>query len=355
VFTSIFDFCERVQSGVLNKAALENLVKCGAFDSVHAKENRAGVIVAIEAAVQAAQRAALDRASGQAGLFGGGGAGGPASPATASTPTTTLPKTTAWAEAEALAKEKEVLGFYVSSHPLERWKFWSGAFATCDTPGLKQCAQDTRVVLAAMVASARHIVVRNGKSAGQKMAILTVEDSAGSAECVMFTECFATYGHLAVNEGVVFVLGRVDTSRGDPQIIVDRLVPIDGVPMDSGKVRVFVDELRHNGDAPGKIERVAAMMRGASERASERGGGNGAEAGGPHRFPVEVIIGTTTHVAVLAVDPKLRVALTSELIKGVQDELGSGMVRIVGGFTLEKDKPKPWEKKKKFSSGGGEE
>lgn len=151
-----------------------------------------------------------------------------------------LPKSPAWTETETLTQEKETLGFYVSSHPLERWKVWSDAFATCNS-GVKELKQDARVIVAAMVQSVRAIVVRNGKSAGQKMAILTVEDTSGGLEAVLFTEAYAKYGHLALAEQVVFV-GGADTSRGEPQIIVDRLVPIEGVPLDSGRVRLFVDE-----------------------------------------------------------------------------------------------------------------
>ncbi len=359
-FTSLHDFCERVPQGSINKATIEALIKCSAFDSVHGKENRAAMVASIESAVNAGAKLAEDKAAGQGGLF----LGAPATPkasskSTASTAANASPmllnKATPWSETDALAKEKEVLGFYVSSHPLERWKPWSSAFANANTARLKQMKQDDRVVLPAMISSVRAIVVRQGRSAGQKMAILTVEDHAGSADCVLFTDNFAKYGHLAEAEKVVFVLGRLDLSRGDPQVIAERLVPIEGMPFDSGKVRVFVDEVKLNGGATAALSRVAQLFKDsmnapmvapAGPPATKPSAEALAEAAAL-RMPVEVIIGTETDVVAVACDPKLRIPLEPQLVTQVQRELGDGMLRVVGAFTLEKDKPKPWEKGKK--------
>ncbi len=348
-FLSLFEFCERIPPGVVSKAMLESLIKCGAFDSVHGRDQRSAMVATIETAINAGARLAADKAMGQTALFGG------VSPATTSKPdvklAAPLTKVTPWPEKETLAFEKEVLGFYVSSHPLDRWKFWSAAFATCDTAGIKTQAQDARVVLPAMIQSVRAIVTRNGKAAGQKMAILTVEDAAGACECVMFTDNFLKYGHLAVAEQVVFVLGRIDLKRGDPQIIIDRLVPIEGVPFDTGKVRLFVDEMKLNGGAGQALSRVAQFFREADKPVATSE---------PKpvivdqmKFPVEVIIGTQNAVVAVAADTKMRVNLGPDLVKNVLGELGDGMLKVIGGFTVEKEK-KPWEGKKKFR-GGDEE
>lgn len=272
---------------------------------------------------------------------------------------------TPWPEKELLNFEKEVLGFYVSSHPLERWKHWSDAFASASTSRLKESPQDARVVLPCMIQSVRSIVVRNGKSAGQKMAILTVEDHTGAADCVLFTDNFAKYGHLAEAERVVFVLGRLDLSRGDPQVIVDRLVPIEGVPYDNGKVRLFVDEVRLNGSASDALARAIGFLRQTDTKplgtieakpTEQRPAAlSVVEAASQNiKFPVEVIIGTESCVAIIQADPRFRVELVPDMIKSVEAALGVGMIRVVGGFTVEKDKPKPWENKKKFK-GGDEE
>ena len=365
-FTSLFEFCERVPPGAITKAMLESLIKCGAFDGVHGREYRAAMVGTIDAAITAGQRLAQDKAAGQSGLFGGGddkSRGAQAPGKTATSTQAPLARVTAWAEKDLLTYEKDVLGFYVSSHPLERWKYWFDAFASANTARLKELQQDARVVLPCLIQSVRPIVVRNGKSAGQKMAILTVEDHTGAADCVLFTDNFTKYGHLAEADKVVYVLGRLDLSRGDPQVVVDRLVPIEGVPYDNGKVRLFLDEVRLNGEAANTLNRVAALLRAqdvaavpdpkakpaaqVESKATEAILKN-AQAG--IRFPVEVIIGTESSVAIIAADPKLRVELKPDFIKAMETELGAGMVKVVGGFTVEKDK-KPWENggKRKFS------
>ncbi|HEX2838387.1 MAG TPA: DNA polymerase III subunit alpha [Phycisphaerales bacterium] len=345
-FTSLFDFCERVPTGVVNKAMFESLIKCGAFDSLHTRENRAAMVATIDQALSAGSRLAQDRAMGQNALFGGSSAVATATvrPAAA----TPLARATPWPEAETLAREKEVLGFYVSSHPLDRWKFWSSVFATANTQSIKDQQQDARVVIAAMVQSARTLLVKNGKSAGQKMAILTMEDMNGACDCVMFTDCYGKYGHLAVAEAVVFVMGRVDLSRGDPQIIVDRLVPVDGVPLESGRLRLFLDATKVNGDGPRVVSRVAELLKAPAAAAAPAAPTAKRHTDtAPSLFPVDLVIATEDTVALLSADPKIRVPLAPELVKELQNELGLGMMRVVGGLTFDKEKEKkPWQKKR---------
>ncbi len=340
-FTSLFDFTERMPPGVLTKATLEALVKCGALDGLHGREQRAAMMATIEGALQAGQKAAADKASGQGGLFGGGPAAAPAQSAPVA-----LSRATPWTEAETLALEKDVLGFYVSSHPLDRWKCWYSTFATTTIGGIKDLPQDTRVVLGAMVQDVRTIVVRQGRSAGQKMAILTMEDPSGACDCVMFTDCFARYGHLAEKEKVVFVLGRLDLKRGDPQVIIDRLVPIEGVPLDGGRLRLFVDEQRLNGGAEGAVRRVAGLVRASIAQPPATPARRDEQTAA---FPVEIIIGTDDSVALLAADPKMRVNLVPDLIRAIEGELGAGMIKIAGGISLDKEEKESrprWGKKR---------
>jgi DNA polymerase-3 subunit alpha len=347
-FTSLFDFCERVMShgtGILNKAALESLIKCGVFDSVHGRHNRAAMIASIEQAVGAAQKAAQDRASGQGSLFGLGGGlgggglggGGPAPAATADTGV--LTRATPWSESETLAGEKDVLGFYVSSHPLETWKHWAATFANADTSSVKNMAQDTRAIIAGLVQSVRQLVVKSGRSAGQKMGIVTFEDTAGAMDCVLFTDAFARFGHLvdASSTTPVFLLGRVDRSRGDPQLIVERVVPIDGVPVLPGRLQLFFDGERLNGTGRSSMERAAELVRAKA-------------ATGPADFPIEIAVAAAGSVATLSVDTRSRVALDPDLVKQLVAILGDGCVRVVGGVTAEVvngNNNRPWEKKKR--------
>lgn len=260
-FSSIFDFCERVLSrgaGVINKAAIESLVKCGAFDSVHGRAKRSAVSATIEQAMSAGQKAARDKASGQSALFGGGGedpgGDGPAH-------SISLAAAPAWSETETLTFEKDVLGFYVSSHPLEEWQAWMQAFSALPVSEVPQKPARERVLIGGLVNAVRTIVVKNGRSAGQKMAVMTVEDRTGSIEAVLFSDQFTKYGHLAQGDTKVFILGEVDLARGTPQIVVDRVIPIEASPREPVQwLNVLVDGARYNGDSMSRMERAAEVL-----------------------------------------------------------------------------------------------
>jgi DNA polymerase-3 subunit alpha len=326
-FTSLFDFCERMPPGVVNKGALEALIKSGTFDGVHGRAQRAAMVAGVEQALAAGARAAQDRAMGQAGLFAhGSSARVPVGPPP-------LPKVEPWSEAELLRLEKETLGFYLSTHPLDKWRAWGQVFATHTVGQVRDLDADTRVVLFALVNGVRHSVVRNGRTAGQKMGVLTLEDQTGACEAVVFPAAFVRYGHLARTEQVLFVLGRVDRQRGEGQIVVDRLAPIDGVPVDGGRLRVFVDEARLNGQAEPVMEDVAALLVSAASRPPPATDGN------EPRFGVDVCVGVDRSVVILAADPRLRVVLTPELVEKIETALGPGMVRVSGSIAVDRAEP----------------
>ncbi|MCW5769745.1 MAG: DNA polymerase III subunit alpha [Phycisphaeraceae bacterium] len=327
-FRSLFDFCERVPQGAVNKATIESLIAAGAFDSVHGRANRAAMLATIEQAVSAGQRAAADKAAGQAQLFGFGGGGPSPAPETIKEPP--LARVAPWSEGETLKQEKEKLGFYVSSHPLQQWASWVETFATARLGELASRRQDDRVVVGAIAQSTRTLIVKSGRSAGQKMAIVTIEDLGGTAEAVVFTDAYLKYGHLLANDTPLFVLGRIDLSRGDPQIIVDRLAPIDGVPLDRGRLRVMLR---------------ASLLNGSGERAAERASialaSRQAEKGAPASVPYEIVVDTgEAHVTLSPKSPSI-VRLDPGLVRDLATALGEGSVRLVGGMTIDPTEEKP--------------
>ncbi len=227
-YASLHEFCERIPPGTVNKATIESLVTCGAFDSVHGRDQRAAMVNTIDSAVAAGAELARDRAAGQGGLFGGGGFGDeePA-PAEDNRPTPPLSRAKPWDEATMLAREKEVLGFYVSSHPLDRYQSRIECFGNTDSVSISDVGQDQLVIIGGLIKSVRPIVIRNGKSAGDRMAIVTFEDLKGAIDAVLFASTYKTFGASLATDSIVFISGRVDHSRGDPQVIVDRVVPVD--------------------------------------------------------------------------------------------------------------------------------
>ena len=323
-YTSLFDFCERVPPGAVNKATIEALIKSGAFDGVHARDERASMVASIDQAVSAGQKIARDKAAGQSQLFGFGAETDEAPEVDIDTP---LTRAEPWSESETLAQEKETLGFYVSSHPLEEWRAWTSAFPTTPLGRLKDLPQDKRVIVAALVQSHRPIVVRNGRSAGQKMGILTIEDMGATAEAVMFTDCYARFAHLLESDDPKFILGRIDHSRGDPQIIVDKMTPVDGTPLEKGRLRVILRSERLNGSGRGAIERLGALTDPAAPAPDQA-----------ERVPVDVLVETPDSWVELRPSEDRRVALTPETVRALSETLGEGAVRLVGGVSIELSK-----------------
>ena len=338
-FTSLFDFCERVPSTVVNKATIEALVKAGAFDSLHGRPCRSAMVATIEQAVSAGQKIAADKAAGQGALFGGG-MFAEAEPAAGASEATPLAKVEPLVEAETLKQEKETLGFYVSSHPLDEWGNWARAFTPLKLNGLKELPQDKRVIVAAMVQSVRTIIVKNGRSAGQKMAILTIEDSGGTADAVLFANVYQQFGHLFESDQPKFFMGRLDHSRGDPQLIVDRLVPIDGHPLEQGTIQVMLRSKHLNGSAPAK----AALVR---DILSQQPDPSDLALGKSPR-PVELIIETDD--AWILIDPKglKHAQLRPDLVKRLCTELGDDSVRLAGGVSIELNKD---DRRKQYARG----
>ncbi|HED54638.1 MAG TPA: DNA polymerase III subunit alpha [Phycisphaerales bacterium] len=323
-FESLFDFCERVPPGTVNKATIEALIKSGAFDEVHSRDERSSMVGTIEQAVSAGQKLAADRAAGQGALFGG-----PESEtAKADRPEVPLVRVEPWSEAETLRQEKDTLGFYVSSHPLEQWKDWSGVFAHLKMADLAEVPQDKRIIIAALVQSVRTIVVRNGRSAGQKMAIVTLEDLSGTADAVMFADCYAKYGHLFEDDGPKFVLGRMDHTRGSPQVIVDKMVPIEGLPLEKGRLHLAVMPERLSGNGRATIDRLREFL-------NQRAVAPDAPKPEGELVPVMLDFQTQGQVITVAPEPMVRVPLGPEIVKEASELLGAGSATLVGGKSIE--------------------
>ncbi len=179
-YTSIFDFTNRVEGKKVNRRVVESLVKCGAFDSLH--EQRSSLWNGLDAALEAGAAAQRDRAIGQENLFGEiGGAG----------PTPELADAPPWTDQERLGYEKEVLGFYVTGHPLEEHAPALARFADCTaTTAHEWVGREVRI--GGMVTGLRETRTRRG----QTMGFGTLEDLEGSFELVIFSEPFATHREL---------------------------------------------------------------------------------------------------------------------------------------------------------------
>ena len=223
-FRSLFDFCARVDPSVANRTALESLIKAGAFDSLGAR--RAQLAAAIDRALQTGSAALADRKSGQKGLFDDA----EDEPQTAAG-SANLPETPEWDDRQKQAAEKEVLGFYLTSHPLEEHATTLSTYTTHTTAAAATLPAKTEVYLGGMLASIKHSHTKNPRpgSTHTKYAMFDLEDMSGIMRCILWPEDFANHGQLVVADSILVVRGSIDRRAGSEEanLIVNELIPLD--------------------------------------------------------------------------------------------------------------------------------
>ena len=181
-FSSLFDFCERVDLRRCNKRVMEALVKCGAFDDFEAP--RAAIFAAIDKAVERGARVQKDREVGQTNLFGALEVSRPEGETRAP-----YPAIEEWPEKLCLTYEKECLGFYVSGHPLDRYSFDIQRIRCTPLSEIALCEHRASVTVAGVVTAVRERTTRDGKG---RMAFVSIEDLTGRAEVVIFSRLYET-------------------------------------------------------------------------------------------------------------------------------------------------------------------
>jgi DNA polymerase III subunit alpha len=217
-FRSLFDLAERVDLRTVGKRSLEALVLAGACDTFG---HRAQLLAGLDMVVREAQLRQAEHASGQVSLFDVGGATESAPPR----PEPQLPDVPRWPESERLAREKEILGFFISGHPLERYRDEVRVFDHVTTATLRQF-RDQKVELACVVtAVSRQISRRTGSEWGR----ITVEDFSGTATVLAFGDAWDQHHDLLTQDSPVLIRGQVsgrDRDEDSPPIFLDSVVPL---------------------------------------------------------------------------------------------------------------------------------
>ncbi len=233
-FTSLWDFCERVDNRTVNKKAIEALVKCGAFGSTGA--SRKGMLTVLEQAQASGQKIQQDALIGQGSIFdlqddasssGGGASGGSAAGAGAAVAGAGLSRPVhpsipaeEYDQAELLAAEKEAIGLFVSAHPLKPLRDALRARVDCPISALEDRRDKDWVTVGGIITEAKRIRTRSG----DHMMFATLDDLAGAVELLIFGKALAEHeAALAVDE-VVLVKGRVDHKEAGKTCVVVQTV-----------------------------------------------------------------------------------------------------------------------------------
>ncbi len=208
---SLYDFCERVDLRLLNRGAIEAFIKAGAFDSLAG--HRAQYIAALDRALAAGNTAQKERASGQMGLFAG----------MDELPEPELPEVPKWHDQKLLAMEKDVLGFYVSSHPLARHADQIRAFATCGLGDLARMEDQATVTIGGLIAGVKLRMDKHDK----RYAMLVLEDIDGAITVFCFNKTYEKVKDLLQEDRIVFIIGKVSRRKDDPAIFADDVIALE--------------------------------------------------------------------------------------------------------------------------------
>ena len=246
-FESLFDFCQRIDLRLNNKRVLDCLIASGALDEFG---ERAALKAGLETALSEAQVRQKEQQSGQESLFGPAVEAQPVEPA--------LPTVGAWTETERLKEEKAVLGFYISGHPLERYRELVDLLSLeCNTSVLPEL-RDRRIELACVVTA---LDVKVSKS-GNEYCRLTLEDFHGTADALVFKEVWTGHRDLLSEDLPVLIEGTVSANSRDdenPPIFVDSVRRLSELS-DSGQIGICI-ELRQEDSVPsGEFDRVRKAL-----------------------------------------------------------------------------------------------
>jgi DNA polymerase-3 subunit alpha len=225
-------------------------------------------------------------------------------------------------DAELLKFEKELLGFYITSHPLTEHQSALEHYSTASTKEATTCSEGTEVTIGGMISRVKKVITKNGRSAGMPMAIITLEDLEGQIDGTLFAETFAEVNQkfpgAVAAESIVFVRGKVDRKRETPSLLVNEVIPVaDAVGRLTTAVAIKLDAMRHS-------QEVAAQLDPLLRR---------------HKGNVEVYLQVTvnapgaTQKVTMRLDRDRFVKPARDLVDDLELLLGGGAVQLCGAGT----------------------
>jgi DNA polymerase-3 subunit alpha len=307
-FRDLFDFCERVDPAQASRATIETLIKAGAFDSCGAK--RSQLMATIDRALQAGAALHADRRSGQRGLFD---ALEPADDR-ATRSAAALPEMPEWDDRQRLAHEKEVLGFYLSSHPLAEHEQKLAACCTHTTVDLARLPHRSEAVLGGMLSALKYSQTRTPRSgsANTKYVMFDLEDMCGSVRCILWPSEFDLYGHLVERDAIVVARGVVDRRPGteESNFIVNEIIPLG--ELGTRFTRGIVLRIHQPQHSEQDLDALYEILRGY-----------------PGHCELQLVVCLADGSRVHLTSDALRVAPSPEMQARVDELLGPGNLRLV--------------------------
>ncbi|MBR5516383.1 MAG: DNA polymerase III subunit alpha, partial [Firmicutes bacterium] len=229
--TSIFSFIDQLDIGQVNKKAVESLIKAGACDCL--SKNRAAMMSVYEGLVESAQNNSKKNLEGQMSLFDFGG-----EELEGMSSINKLPDVTPFSKEIALAMEKEMLGVYITDHPLNEYADKIKEIVSVTSEELNRAGEETelameqgiedgrKAIMAGMVASKKTLITKSNKM----MAFLVLEDLYGVSEIVVFPNVYEKYANYLQQDSVVAISGTLNFKEDEaPKLLADAIMPLEEV------------------------------------------------------------------------------------------------------------------------------
>ena len=325
-YKGLMDFCQRLQGQVINKKVIESLIKCGAFDLPGS--DRARMLGGIDFALNRANAAARDKASGQSSLFD----------LMATEPQVTaddaaLPPADKMSETELLAGERELLGIYMTGHPLSQYVGLLERYQLTSIKGLKSLEEGTMTRLGGLIAS---LTPRMTKKK-DPMAVMQLEDLDGSIEVVVYPEAYRDYKAALAQDQTIMLCGEVRFDEEAPKIIASEVYSLRDCPS------LFVEHVSLHFPT-GKVEDSPDMMGRVRDALNAH----------PGRTDIRICLEFPSGEKVfLDTDMQYKVTCDESLVQELEHILGEGSVFVaVNMNACRKPKRAPQYRKNESGNGG---
>jgi len=235
-YQSLEDLCQRIDLRLANRKVLESLIKCGALD--YFGMARAKMFASLDQILDGAQKIQKEKSSGQLSFFDqlqeNSGFGKSSS---------NLVDCKEWPEPQLLAFEKDMLGFYVSGHPLARYASQLKRFTSCSTASLREHKDQDVIKIVGLIVKIKHTVTRAKQ---EKMAILKLEDLDGAVEVLVFPRAFSKISSNIQANTIVQVRGVLDLKEETPKIIAEDLFPFEAIYKLITAININLSGIREN-------------------------------------------------------------------------------------------------------------
>jgi DNA polymerase III subunit alpha len=314
-FQSLADMCERVDTRTVNRKVLEALIRSGACDGFGL--TRAGLFAAIDRTLMRAASVVQDRQRGQSSLFGKleESAGQNADP---------IPNLPEWPQHELLAAEKELLGFYVTGHPLTPYAPLLEKYALSNSITAAQVPSRTLTRIGGLISA-----VQQGfsKKNGKPYAMVTLEDLHGSMAMLCMNENYDKYRDLLVLNKALLIVGEVNNDEDKPKIFPQEIMALEDAPRKYTKQVHLRLQTAHL--TPERLE----IVRGLAE--SHRG-----------KCPLFLcLMRPAGEIIFIETHERYSVAPSADLEKAVESQLGEDTYYAKVDTTLPERQKRAWEKR----------